>query len=121
MKVLKTFTRLYVKNIDSALVFYEQLLNTKPSLRFTYPAVHLELAGIGDFLLLAGSEEALASFRETKATCIVDSILEFRTHLLNQGSEIIRDIREVPTGKNMTIKHPDGTIIEYVEFKQVVK
>ncbi len=118
MKVIKTFTRLYVEDINSALAFYEQLLNTKPSLRFTYPAVHLELAGIGDFLLLAGSEEALAPFRETKATCVVDSILEFRTHLLNQGSEIIRDIREVPTGKNMTIRHPDGTMIEYVEYKQ---
>jgi hypothetical protein len=26
----------------------------------------------------------------------------------------IRDLKEVPTGINMTVKHLDGTVVEYV-------
>jgi hypothetical protein len=37
--------------------------------------------------------------------------------LLNNGAVVIRDLKEVPTGRSMTLKHLDGTIVEYVEFK----
>ena len=47
----------------------------------------------------------------------MDSIIEYRDFLLKNGAIIIRDLKEVPTGINMTIKHLDGTTIEYVEHK----
>ena len=45
----------------------------------------------------------------------MDSVVKFRDYLLEHGAVIIRDLKRVPTGINMTMKHPDGTIIEYVE------
>jgi hypothetical protein len=58
----------------------------RPDLRFNYPAMHLEATSISDFL---------AYFEQI--------------HL-----KIIREPRFVPTCKNVTFKHPDGLIAEYM-------
>jgi len=115
MKVLQTLVRIYVDNLDSALAFYGNLLDVKCDLRFSYSEVGLELASVGQFLLLAGSEENLKLFRETQATLIVDSLDEFKKFLELNGAKIIRGPKIVPTGSNMTVAHSDGSIIEYVQ------
>jgi predicted enzyme related to lactoylglutathione lyase len=121
MRVIKSLTRLYVNNIDKAIAYYEKLLNSKCSLHFSYKEVGLELAQIGSFLILAGTDEKLKKFKDTKATLLVDSVIEFKEYLSKHGSEIIRDIREVPTGYNLTMKNPDGVILEYVQFNSDTK
>lgn len=121
MRVIKTLTRLYVRDLDSALSFYEWLLNVKSNLRFRYPEMHLELVLVGDLLLIAGTEEALKPFRNTVATFIVDSVDEFQSQLERSGAKVLRGPREVPTGRNMTVLHPDGSIIEYVEHSRRMK
>lgn len=83
-------------------------------MRFAYPRVNLELASVGDILLIAGSEESLKSFQDTKGTFLVDSV----DHLQSSGAKIVRGPNGVPTGKNMTVKHPDGTIFEYVQHSK---
>ena len=118
MKILKTLSRFYVNNLDQALEFYEKLLDTSAAMRFEIPEIGLELAQIGDILLIAGSEEALKPFRSTRATFLVDSLDEFRAFLEEKGAEIIRGPAKVPTGRNMTLKHPDGSVIEYVEHSE---
>ena len=116
MVVKQTLTRIYSENIDSTVDFYEKLLHKKCVLRFSYKEINLELAQVDNILILCGSEESLKLFRDTKATFLVDSIVEFRDYLLEQDAIIIRDLKKVPTGINMTMQHPDGTIIEYVEY-----
>lgn len=116
MHIKKVLTRIYVNNIETAISFYENLLNTKTDLRFIYKEKHLELATVGNILIIAGTENDLIKFRDTKFTIIVDSIKKYRNKLLENNSIIIRDITTVPTGKNLTVKHPDGTIVEYVEY-----
>ncbi len=115
MKILKTLSRLYVTDLPTALEFYEELLGTSAAMSFQIPQIGLELAQIGDILLIGGSEEALKPFRSTQATFLVDSLDEFRAFLEEKGAEIIRGPAKVPTGRNMTVKHPDGSVIEYVE------
>ena len=119
MKVLKTLIRVYVDDLDSALSFYENLLGIKVRSRFGYPEMKLELATVGDILIIAGSREALKPFQDTNGTFLVDSVEEFRNYLEQRGGKIIRGIKDVPTGRNMTVQHPDGAVIEYVEhFKR---
>ncbi len=118
MKVHKILSRFYVHKMNEAVEFYEKVLNDKCSSRFKYTEMNLELAQVGNILLLCGSDKALQPFKDTKATFLVDSIIEYKDYLLNNGSTIIRDLKEVPTGRNMTIKHLDGTIVEYVELKK---
>lgn len=115
MIVKQVLTRIYVQDINSAIECYEGLFHNKCNLRFSYKEMNLELAQVENILILCGSEKALEPFRDTKATFLVDSVTEFRDYLLKHGASIIRDLKKVPTGTNMTVKHQDGTIIEYVE------
>lgn len=118
MKVLKTLSRLYVNDLNQALEFYEELLGTPVSRRLELPQIGLELAQVGDILLVAGSDEALKTFRATQATFLVDSLDEFKAYLEEKGAELIRGPNKVPTGRNMTVRHPDGSVIEYVEHSK---
>ena len=115
MKIYDILTRFYIQDIEKAIPFYENLLKEKCSLRFSYKEVGLELAQIGNVLLLSGSDDALKPFIETKSTFMVDSVDEWRSYLLDNGAVVVRDKKKVPTGYNMTLRHPDGTIIEYVQ------
>jgi len=101
--------------MDQAVVFYEKLLSEKCSMRFQHEKLHLELAQVGTILIIAGSDEILQSFRDTRTVFIVDSIIKFKDFLLMNGATIMKDIKETPTGLNMIVKHFDGTIAEYVE------
>lgn len=117
MQVKQILNRFYVHDIEQSITFYEKVLNERCNLRFKYPQMNLELAQIRNILIIAGSDEALEAFRDTQSTFLVDSIVEFKAFLLNNGATIVRDLKRVPTGMNMTVKHADGTIVEYVEHK----
>ena len=78
--------------------------------------MNLELARIDNLLIICGLNESLKPFQDTNATFLVDSIQEYKEYLLKNGAAIIQDLKKVPTGFNMTMRHSDGTIIEYVEF-----
>lgn len=121
MEIKKVLNRFYVNDIEKAIKFYEKILNEKCSNIFKYSEASLELASIGNILIISGSDEALKPFKDTQATFLVDSITEFKEFLLNNGATIIRDLKIVPSGMNMTVKHFDGTIIEYVEHKANLK
>lgn len=116
MKVAEVFSRIYVNDIESAIPFYEGLLNTKCARRFEYSEMGLELANIGPLIIVAGPDSALEQFRETRATFIVDSVEEVKTFILCENGVVVRDIRKVPTGYNLTMRHADGSVIEYVQF-----
>lgn len=117
MKILRVLTRIYMDpaDLNEAMAFYEKLFGVKYDLRLKYVKAGLELAGIGPVLLIAGSEERLRIFRQTQATFLVDSIDDFRNWLPGTGTVILEEPKKVPTGRNMRVRHPDGTIIEYVE------
>ncbi len=109
--------RIYLNpaELDKTIDFYENIFGEKCQLRFKYSEVKLELAMVGYVLLIAGSDEALKPFRNTQATFLVDSLNDFKDKLVHHGAVILKEPQNVPTGINMRVKHPDGTIIEYVE------
>lgn len=119
MEVKQILSRFYVNDMDKAIEFYEKVLSEKCASRFQYPEAKLEIARIANVLIISGSDQALMLFKATNATFLVDSVTEFKEFLLNTGATIIRDIREVPTGFNMTVQHSDGNTIEYVEHTKV--
>jgi predicted enzyme related to lactoylglutathione lyase len=118
MQVKQILSRVYVNDMDAAILFYEQLLCEPCASRFSYAQLKLEIARINSILIIAGTDKALEAFRSTHATMLVDSVEEFKTFLLKNGATVIRDIQQVPTGLNMTIRHKDGLTIEYVEHRK---
>ncbi len=115
MKVLKVVIRIYLNpvELDKTIDFYENIFGEKCLLRFKH--AELELAMVGYVLLIAGSDEALRPFRNTQATFLVDSLNDLKDKLVRHGAVIMEGTKKVPTGANMRVKHPDGTVIEYVE------
>ncbi|WP_225823733.1 hypothetical protein [Streptomyces naphthomycinicus] len=112
--VLATLARVYVDDLDVALPTFVELTGEQPRLRFTYR--DLDLASVGGYLLLAGSREALAPYRGTHATTIVESIDQVLRLVEEHGGELLDGPNEVPTGRNLTVRHPGGATIEYVQF-----
>ncbi|AWI03393.1 VOC family protein [Clostridium drakei] len=107
MKVKQILERIYVNDMDQTVAFYESLLDEKCSMRFKHKQFHLELVQVGSILIICGTDEVLESFKNTKATFIVDSITEFKDFLLENDVTIMKDVKKTPTGFNM--------IVEYVE------
>lgn len=103
--------------MNDYLSFYENLCGQKCKLRFKYDEKGIELAAVGSFLLISGSENHLAPFKKTKITCLVDSVDDFKTFLQECGATILDAPKSVPTGRNMRARHMDGLVVEYVEHK----
>ncbi|MDI2128594.1 hypothetical protein [Yinghuangia seranimata] len=114
MSVLATLARVYVDDLDTALPTFLQLTGEEPRLRFAYR--DLELASVGGYLLLAGTDEALAPYRGTHATTLVDDLDAVLRLARDQDADILDGPNDVPTGRNLTVRHPGGATIEYVEF-----
>lgn len=119
MKIYEVLTRIFLNlsEIDNRISFYENLCGQKCRLRFKYDEKGLELAIIGSFLLISGSENNLKLFKKTSITCLVDSVDDFKTFLQEQGATILEEPKIVPTGRNMRVRHADGLMVEYVEHK----
>ncbi|MCK9152308.1 hypothetical protein [Methanobacterium alcaliphilum] len=122
MEILKVLSRIYIDSSDlyTSIKYYENLFDKKCKMIIEHPA-GLELAVVGPILLIAGSEDDLKPFKETSLTFLVDSINEFRKKIGVDNTIILSEPREVPTGMNMRVQHPDGVIVEYVEFKKNLK
>ncbi|AKU93449.1 hypothetical protein AKJ09_00113 [Labilithrix luteola] len=97
--------------------FHEALVEQKARLRFDYPEYNLKLAQIANLLFIGGTPDSLAPFTATHATFLVDDIQAFARALPARGAEILEAPKEVPTGWNMLVRHPDGTLVEYVEHR----
>ncbi|GLW08481.1 hypothetical protein Misp01_36110 [Microtetraspora sp. NBRC 13810] len=58
----------------------------------------------------------MAPFLNVQATAVVDSLDDVFAVVAQKGGETLDGPNDVPTGRNLTILHPGGAVIEYVEF-----
>lgn len=112
--ILKTYTRIFTTDLEATLRVLRVLHAGEPHLRFRFDP--WELVGIGDVLAVGGTEAALAPIRGSLGPWIVTDIDATRRSLVEAGAEIIREIVPVPTGRMMYARHPDGAVIEYVQW-----
>lgn len=76
----------------------------------------MEIATVKSILLVAGPEGAIAPVKEMKLALLVDSLNEWKEELVKKGATILSEPQEVPTGYNMFVRHPDGSLVEYIEW-----
>lgn len=119
MKILSILVRrcLPLESLEDGIAYYEALTGQKARLRFDYPEYSLRLAQVASILFIAGTQESLAPFVATHATFLVDDIHGYAEHLPNIGAVVIEAPKQVPTGWNMLVRHPDGMLVEYVEHR----
>lgn len=119
MKILNILVRrcLPLEDFDRAVSFHEDLIGQKARTRFDYPDYGLKLAAVSSILFIGGSEASLKPFTATHMTFLVHGLQSYQDHLPTIGAEIIEPIKAVPTGWNMLVRHPDGSLVEYVEHR----
>jgi len=117
MKILNILARRYLalEDLDEAVAFYEALIGQKARLRFDYPEYDLRLAQVASILFIAGTDESLTRFRPTHVTFLVEDLDAFAAYLPRAGAVVLEIPKPVPTGRNMLVRHPDQTLVEYVE------
>lgn len=117
MKILKTAYRRYVSPevFESTIEFYEDLQELACERRLSFAHLGIEVAVVGAFIVLAGSDQALAPVRHVEAALIVDSLDAFASLLRRAGADVPEAFHCTPAGRNMTVRHTDGLVVEYFE------
>ena len=117
MQILHQAFRLYVASdqLERTVTFYEKLQGKSCERRLSFPEMGIEVAVVGGFILLAGSEQALAPIRDAQAVLTVDSLDEAMLRIQEQGAVILHGPHDAPGGRNLTARHPDGLVVEYYQ------
>ncbi|RCV47662.1 VOC family protein [Marinitenerispora sediminis] len=114
MSILKTYARLWTDSLDHALPLLRQLTGRQPDLRLSFHGV--ELAAIGDFLVIAGPAEERAKYAHASATVVVTDLADVQAALKDAGAVITTPLTAGPTGSFLYARHADGAEIEYVQW-----
>ncbi|MFI1916519.1 VOC family protein [Nocardia sp. NPDC020380] len=115
MTILKTYARLWTGNLDQALPLLTELVGAAPDLRLEFGPV--ELAAIGDFLVIAGPAAAAATLPPATTTVVVSDLDAVHETLSSHGAEITFGPAVGPTGWYLFARHADGSEAEYVQWK----
>jgi predicted enzyme related to lactoylglutathione lyase len=107
--------RVLVKDIDRALPLYAALSGTNEIRRFSFRDV--ELAWVGNFLLLCGPPESMAGY-ERVATLLVNDIGAALIAIESNGGAVLERPAEASNGPRMVARHGDGAVFEYIELDQ---
>lgn len=117
MRVLDTMTRVYVdkEEMDNTIKFYEALYQEPCKTRASYDNLELELAIVSHVLIMAGDEEIRKELEIATATLVVDSLEEVKYFLQQNGAVLLTEPKQTPGSWIMFVKHPDGSVAEYVQ------
>ena len=113
--ILKTYMRLFTSNADGSLALLQKLHGGEPHMRMTLG--EWEVIGIGDILLVVGSEQSLAPIRGSQGPVVVDDLDAAKAALEASGGVITKPVAEGPTGRYLYAVHADGNTVEYAQWK----
>ncbi|WP_103502516.1 MULTISPECIES: glyoxalase [Streptomyces] len=117
--ILKTYARLWADDLSATLPLLERLTGQHPDLQFAFDEI--EIAAIGDFLVIAGPAEERARYAHATATVIVSDLDQTRLALDEAGAEITTQEATSTTGRFLYARHRGGVEAEYVEWKPDVR
>ncbi|MGF6889427.1 catechol 2,3-dioxygenase-like lactoylglutathione lyase family enzyme [Nocardia sp. GAS34] len=117
MAILHSYTPVRVGDdeFESTVGYYESVFGAPCPLRFRYDAGGLEIATVGTLVVIGGSQEHLAAAVRQDLVAMVDSIDEWRA-ALPAAAEVQQEPADIPTGRNMYVRNPDGSLFEFVEL-----
>ena len=118
MRVLKTYARIFVADLDESLPLYETIVGASADLRFTFEKA--ELAAVGNFLLIAGADDDVEAYRSTVGPVIVDDLDALISQVSGGAAAEVIGESESATGRFAYLRHPDGAVLEYVQWSREV-
>ncbi|WP_252396571.1 VOC family protein [Streptantibioticus parmotrematis] len=104
--------------LDRHIAFHEDLLGVPASLRMPIPDFGgLELAAVGDLLLIASERPFTPVQRRTAYSLIVPSLTDELTRLEDTGTTVLEPVESILPGARARVRYPDGTLAELVEHR----
>jgi predicted enzyme related to lactoylglutathione lyase len=103
--------------LDGAIAFYEGFQGVKADMRLPLPDIGLEVAVVGGFSLIAGTEEAREPASALRAIITVADADVAHRGLVAAGVEILQAPFRADVGRLMYARHADGTVAEYIEHR----
>lgn len=107
--------RVELEAFDAAVAFQEQLVGEPARLRLDLLDGRLRIAQVATVLFTATDPSLAAEVPVTDAVYVVTGLTEFAAHLEGLGAVTEQPVTAIPTGWNMLVRHPDGSLAEYVE------
>lgn len=107
-----------VADLDNRIAFYERLLGVRADLRMPIPNFGgLELAAVGNLLLIASARGFTPIQRQTAFSLIVPSLAEQLERLQPLGVTVLEPVEEIMPGSRARVRYPDGALAELVEHR----
>lgn len=113
--ILKTYTRMLTTDAEKSLDLLRRVYGNEPHFRSSFK--DWELIGIGDVLLVAGTDESLVPIRGSFGPIVVTDLEEIERTLKDARVRITQPIDTGPTGRYLYAEHPDGAVVEYCEWR----
>ena len=112
--ILKTYSRIFTNDAEETLKAFLPLHREEPHLRLKFQ--DWDLIGIGDILIVGGTDESLEPIRDSHGPFIVEDADETLRLLEQAGAEITIPMYTAPTGRGFFARNADGTHVEYVQW-----
>lgn len=107
-----------VADLDEQIHYYERLLGTPADLRMPIPDFGgLELAAVGNLLLIASARSFTPIQRRTSYSLIVPSLRAQLALLSDTGTSVLEPTEAILPGARARVRYPGGTLAELVEHR----
>jgi len=108
--IIAMIANVNVADLEIAIPLYQRIAGVENVKRFSYK--NLKLANVGPFLLIEGS---LEGHIPQEATVLVRSADDVRAAIEEAGGVVLEGPDNVPNGIRVLLKHPDGSVFEYLQ------
>ncbi|WP_411083012.1 lactoylglutathione lyase [Streptomyces sp. cmx-18-6] len=109
---------IHLRELDEQIGFYEELTGTPADLRMPIPDFGgLELAAVGNMLLIASIRPFTDIQRRTTHSVIVPSLSGQLDRLHDIGGTVLEPPETILPGSRARVRYADGTIAELVEHR----
>ena len=100
--------------------FYEALTSAALDMDMDIPESGLHVVAVGSFLIVEMDRNKLdraAQAAQTHVTVLVADLSDAVTQLIASGAEVAQERWDSPPGPGIRLRHPDGTLAEYLEHR----
>ncbi|MFF8772516.1 lactoylglutathione lyase [Kitasatospora sp. NPDC015120] len=109
---------IHATDLDDHIAFYEHLLHVDADLRMPIPDFGgLELAAVGNLLLIASERPFTPVQRRTAYSLIVPSLTAQLTLLHTTATTVLEAPEPILPGARARVRYPDGQLAELVEHR----
>lgn len=108
---------LHPDELDGRIAFYESALGVPCDARMPLPEAGIELATVGNLLLIGNPNPPGEAARATSYTLLVASVPDYLAGLEGSGTEVTEPPATSSAGRRARVRFPDGTLVEVIDHR----